>query len=73
MKMKIIALVAAGLTAGAMFGFAQQPWVQTTHSYKCPWANVSGTAYTNQDTSTVPHYYRCHGRFSASNNYGCCF
>jgi hypothetical protein len=73
MKMKIIALVAAGLAAGAMFGSAQQAWVWTTHSYRCPWTNVSGTAYMNQDTRTVPSYYRCHGRFHAYNNYGCCY
>jgi hypothetical protein len=76
MKMKIIALVAASLIAGGVFGFAHQPWVQTTDSYRwvrCPWTNVSGTAYTNQDTRTVPNYHRCHGRFQAYNNYGCCF
>jgi len=33
MKMKILALIAVALTAGGMWGFAQQPLVQTAQTY----------------------------------------
>ena len=82
MKVKILALVAAALTAGVMWGFSQQPLVQTAQTYpwiNCPWRNVSGAAYTYYDSKNATWYHRCptwyhgyHGRVYHYSNYGCC-
>ena len=63
MKMKILALIAVALTAGGMWGFGQQPLVQTHPWRACPWWNVSGAAYRNYDPATATGYHRYHGRF----------
>ena len=57
--MKILALIAVALTAGGMWGFAQQPLVQTAQTYwrACPWWNGSRAAYGNYDPTTGTWYY----------------
>jgi hypothetical protein len=71
-KIKILSLIAVALTAGAMWGFAQQPSAQTSQT--CPWIgcpcrNVSGAACTNDDPTTPTWYHRCHGPFDHNNRY----
>jgi hypothetical protein len=75
MKMKILALVAVGLTAGGISGFSQQPLVQTAQTYpwiNCPWRNVSGAAYTYYDSKNATWYHGYYGRVYHYSNYGCC-
>jgi hypothetical protein len=76
MKMKILALIAVALTAGGMWGLAQQPLVQTAQTYPwraCPWWNGSRAAYGNYDPTTGTWYHSYHGRVYHYSNYGCCY
>ena len=75
MKMKILALIAVALTAGGMWGFAQQPLVQSAQTYwrACPWWNGSRAAYGNYDPTTRTWYHGYHGRVYHYSNYGCCY
>jgi len=75
MKMKILALIAVALTAGGMWGFAQQPLVQTAQTYwgACPWSNGSRAAHGNYDPTTGSWYRGYHGRVNHYSNYGCCY
>jgi len=76
MKVKILALVVAALTAGVMWGFSQQPLMQSAQAYPwitCPWRNVSGAAYTNYDSKNATWYHGWHGRVYHYSNYGCCY
>jgi hypothetical protein len=69
-------MIAVALTAGGIWAFAQQPSVQTDQTYPwigCPWRNVSGAAYTNNDSTNTTLYHTYHGRFYRYNNYGCCY
>lgn len=75
MKTKILALIAVALTAGGVWGFAQQPF-QTAQTYPwigCPWRNVSGAAYTNYDSKNTTWHHRWHGRSYHYSNYDCCY
>jgi len=61
MKTSILALIAVFLTAGGMWGVAQQPSVQSALVYPwigCPGRHVSRVDY---NPTTPTWYHACHG------------